>query len=148
MSDNVNDIVGAAGVGSVAQRGLPCGSMNTLHSLFLVVESGDDGGLEERGKAWTPGLYRFLGVGPVCLFLPLHQPRSGPKHMDNSNRDDCFATVLVQQLSLMGRGNLMKTTSDVLSLSKSHSVENIERYHRRQSLGVQNSGCPRCTKAL
>ena len=79
-------IVDLGGVESIARRGLSCGSMITLHSLFLLVESGDDGGLEGRGEARIPGLYRILEVGFVCLFLHLRQPRSGPKYVDDSNQ--------------------------------------------------------------
>ena len=86
----------SGGVESIARRGLSCGSWITLHSLILVVESGDDGGLEERGEARIPGLYRILKDGSVCLFLRLRQPRSGPKDVDNSNRSSVFARVLVQ----------------------------------------------------
>ena len=50
------------------------------------MESGDDGGLGERGEARIPGLYRILEVGFVCLFLHLRQPRSGPKYVDDSNQ--------------------------------------------------------------
>ena len=67
MSDNAIYIADSGGVESSARRGLSCGSMITLHSLFLLVESGDDGGLEERGQARIPGLYRILEVGFVCL---------------------------------------------------------------------------------
>ncbi len=122
MSDNANDIVGAAGVVSVARRKLSYGSMSTLHSLFLVVESGDDGGLEERGKARIPGLYRFLGVGFVCLFFVYVSRDRGPStRITAIGRAFCECAGPVARL--MGRAKLMNTTSDVLSLSKSHSVE-------------------------